>query len=854
MKKFKKGLGKIKRNIQAQGVKHIIFNTFLIIMIAIASMCLLFALYIIISAPNFDKDKLYSKESSIFYYKDGSEMARVGQANRELVSFNDLPQVYVDALISVEDSRFFQHNGLDIARFLKASFYQLIGRPGAGGASTLTMQLVKNHYTDDTAHGIKGIIRKFTDIYMAVFKIENSYTKEEIIEFYVNSQWFGNDGSLNYAGIEGVETASKYFFGKSISEVTLAEASILAGMYQNARILNPYTNPEGVRKRQETVLKLMVSHGYITNEEKDAVLAIPVESLLRSQDRIIKTTENQAVIEYIKDEVEAKTGKSAFQTPMKVYTTIEKDKQKVLNDLENGLLDIGQGKKFTWKEKAQEGTVVTSVKDGSVVAMSGGREYGAGGNHRALSTRNPGSTAKPMFDYAPYIEYLNGSTGDYLFDEPYTYSNGTPITDADDKYEGMITLRQSLVGSRNVTALQTFQKVMASDSSLIPNLVHKFGIDFGDTLYEAHSIGGGIEASPLQLSAAYAVFGRGGYYIEPYVFTKVIYEDDTSYEYKPSKEKIISEETAYMVTSMLIDAKNSIYGFPANVTGTEIAAKTGTTNLSKDDIKNLGVPVGTIPDSWSCAYSPEYSISLWYGYDKITPEFHMNTDEGWSARTNIMNGLAKKIFSTNKTFSRPSGVVSVEVEKYTIPLQLPSENTPTDMRMNELFKEGTEPTEVSQRYAKLDSPTNGRYSVNGSTVTITWDKIDNPRATDSEYLSTYFNNNYGKFAQQYYEKRISENNSQFGSIGYHIYQRLSSGALKDLGWFSNNKFTMSIEYGEDYTFVVKAAYANFKANESDGLIITVKDGDPGSYIDDEDEDEPSSSSGSSSGKPNTSLD
>lgn len=846
MKKVKKWFAGIKRKIQTIGVKHLIWNTILIILIAGASLCLLFALYIIISAPNFDKDNLYSKEATILYYNNGEEMARIGEANRQLVSYDDLPQVFIDALIATEDSRFFQHNGLDIARFLKASVNQLMGR-NAGGASTLTMQLVKNNYTGDEARGIKGIIRKFTDIYMAVFKIENSYTKEEIIEFYVNTQWFGNDGNLNYASIEGIETACEYYFGKSISEVTLAEASILAGMFQNAAILNPYTNPEGVRKRQNIVLSLMVTHGYITEEEKEVVLAIPVQSLLRSQDRIVKGNANQAVIDYIKDDVEEKTGKNPFRVPMKIYTTVDKERQQAVNDLENGTL-------YKWRnEVAQEGLVITSIEDGSVVALSGGRNYVSDGFNRALETRQPGSTAKPMFDYAPYIEYLNGSTGDYLFDEPYTYTNGTPITDADDKYQGMITLRESLVGSRNVTALQTFQKVMATDANLIPNLVHKFGLDFGPTLYEAHSIGGGIEASPLQMSAAYAVFGRGGYYIEPYVFTKVIYEDDSTYEYKPTKEKIISEETAYMVTSMLIDAKNSIYGFSGTITGTEIAAKTGTTNLSQDEVKKLGVPTGTIPDSWTCAYTSEYSISLWYGYDKITPEYHMNVDEGWNARTTIMGALSKRIFSTNKTFSRPSGVISVEVEKYSVPLALPSEGTPSNMRMTELFKEGTEPTEVSYRYAKLDSPTGGRYTTTGNTVTITWSKVDTPKATDYDFLTNHFNENYGGFAQKYYEKRIADNNSELGSLGYHIYQRLSSGALKDLGWYSNNKFTMSIEYGEDYTFVVKSAYANYTANESDGLIINVKNGGSGSSFDDEDDEDDDDNENNSSGS-NTGLD
>lgn len=165
-----------------KNVKNIVLSTILILGIAFVSIVLVFALYIIITAPNFDKDKLYSKESSVLYYNDGlTELARLGSEDRVLVTYDELPQVLIDALIATEDSRFFQHKGMDVARFLKASFGQLIGNNFAGGASTLTMQIVKKVYTNNKDKGIEGIIRKFTDIYMAIFKIESSYTKDIVI-------------------------------------------------------------------------------------------------------------------------------------------------------------------------------------------------------------------------------------------------------------------------------------------------------------------------------------------------------------------------------------------------------------------------------------------------------------------------------------------------------------------------------------------------------------------------------------------------------------------------------------------------------------------------------------------------
>ena len=845
MKKLKEMKEKIKNNIKKRGVGQFIWTCILCLLIFFTSACLLFALYIIISAPNFDKDALYSKEATIIYWKDGSEMVRIGNENRQLVSYSDLPQVYIDALLATEDSRFFQHNGLDVARFLKASLGQVIGNSSAGGASTLTMQLVKKNYTNDNADGIEGIIRKFTDIYMAVFKIENTYTKEEILEFYVNSQWFGHDNNVNTQGIYGVETASQFFFGKSISEVNLAEASILVGMYQNPNNYNPYYYPNECRRRQTTVLKLMVNHGYITQDEMDAVLDIPIESLLSdgNSSKNSESNEVQDVIDYVRSEVVRLTGKNPFEEPMKIYTTIEKNKQDVLNKVENGNY---------WKEYLtedndvvdQEGIVVTSVVDGSVIALSGGRNYAAKSNDRATKiTNQPGSSIKPIMDYGPYFEYLNGSPGDYVFDHPYTYSNGTSIQNSDHIHKGLITVRQALYESRNIPALQLFQKVMNKDGSLIPNLLHSVGINYGDTLYESAAIGGFDGVTPLQMSAIYGMFGRGGNYIEPYVFTKIEYNDGSTYEYTPEKKQVLSSETCFMLTSVLMDMvkyDNAAYvdatgGHPpVAVNGTEIAGKTGTTSLRASDQQALGVPDGTTPDNWYITYDSEYAIAFWYGYDTITPEHYVEMLPAWYLKRDVMAALVTGIFSQNKKFNKTSGVVSVEVEKNTVPLQLPSANTPSDMRTTVYFREGTEPTEISTRYLTLEAPTNGTSKINNNKVTLSWKSITTPKAIDSSYLQKQFNEYYGKWANTYYEKRLEDNSSQFGRLGYEVYSRSSNGTLTDLGWYSNTNYTQSIEAGKKYTFVIKSAYEKWKGNVSDGLVITFTS--PGTDKDDPDPD------------------
>lgn len=813
--KIKKLNLKKKDKNQNINVKETILSIILIGGIALISIMLVFALYIIVSSPDFDKEKLYSKESSVLYYNDGkTELARLGQYDRVLVNYEELPQVLIDAIVATEDSRFFQHSGLDVARFAKASVGQLIGNDKAGGASTLTMQVVKQAYTSGESKGIKGIIRKFTDIYMAVFKVESNYTKEEIIEFYVNSQWFGSTGSLNNSGFAGVEQACQNFFGKSVSDISLAEASIIAGMYQNPSWYNPYTYPERIKKRQKTVLKLMVNHGYITEEEKNAVLDIPIESLLVKKENV-SNGDSRAAIDYIINEVKSDTGYDLRETPMKVITTIDKNVQDVLNKLEKGEIY-----EFP-NEYIQEGIAITNMENGGLSAISGGRNYSARGTNRATTKRQPGSTAKILFDYGPYIEYLNGSPATLFLDEPTTYSNGTSIKNSDSKYNGLMTMRDALAASRNIPALRAFQAVYNENPDYIKNFVKSLGIDYGDELYESASIGGFDGVSPVQMSAAYAAYGRGGYYIKPYSYTEAtLLNNEKVFTKKSEKVKVMSEETAYIITDMLITAaKRGVGGVSVN--GTQIAAKSGTTNLDKATTEKLGIPASATRDAWNITYSSEYAIALWIGYDVNNSEHYLTSNIGVKVRNAVMKAVGSRVYSKNKTFSIPSGIIEVEVEKETIPISLASEYTPESLKMTEIFKEGTEPTENSIRFEKLANPTNGSASNDGTQIKLKWTGINTPDAINTTYLQEYFNKYFDTSASKYYEERITYNNNYVGSLGYNIYEKSSDGTLKYIGRTDNTNYTITNPSGGNVTYVIKSAYSLFTANMSDGLQITV---------------------------------
>lgn len=796
--------------------KNVILSTIMIIGIIGASCVLAFGLYIIFTAPDFDSTKLYNKEATVLYKANGEELTRYGKENRVLVTYNDLPQVFVDALVATEDSRFFQHNGFDAARFMKASFGQALGNSGAGGASTLTMQIVKNTYTSSEATGIRGIVRKFTDIYMAVFKIEKKYTKEEILEFYVNAQEFGIGGT-NFESINGVEQASQYYFGKSVSDLNLSEASLLVGLFNNPYLYNPYNNPEGCTNRRNVVLDLMVRHGYISEEQRDEAQSIPVQSLLKTKEDNSKANPYQAFIDYVINEVRERTGVSPLEVPMAIYTTLDTNIQDVINDVQNG-----NGYNFI-NDKDQLGVAVTSVENGALLAIGGGRNYTPKGLNRATVKRQPGSTAKPIFDYGPLIEYNNVSTVHQFFDEPYTYSDGkTSINNWDGKYWGLSDMTSLLIDSRNVPAVQAFQQV---DKDKIAEFVHGLGIDYGDTLHEAYAIGGmetGI--SPIQSSAAYSAFARGGYYIEPYSYTKIVYlENGKEEEYKYTKKRVMSEETAYMITSMLVKGGTQNVGGNIKISGSDIAAKGGTTNITKNSASALGIPDYTTPDHWNVTFSTDYCIALWYGYDTMGPGNYLTSNTGTKGRKAIMQAIANKIYQPNKRFTKPEGVVEVTLEKETIPYQLASEFTPSNLKITGLFKKGTEPTEVSSRFSSLDNPTNGKAEVSGNKITISWDPVKTPSAIDPTSLTEYFNQGYGQWAKKYYDRRISYNNSNIGSFGYQVYLKTSNGSLQSLGFTNNNYYTYNATGSTtDYSFVVKSSYSIFKSNMSSGLTINAK--------------------------------
>lgn len=771
--------------------KKIILNILIICVIAFASLMAVFFAYIIVKAPKFDPNNLKFTQMSELYDTEGNIITKMGNENRTEISYDDLPEVLIDAIIATEDSKFFQHNGFDLARFMKASMYQLVGKNG-GGASTLTMQIAKNNYTSTESKGFEGITRKFTDIYLSIFKIERKYTKKEILEFYVNDSYLGN-------GAYGVEQASLNYFGKSVSELNLAEASFIAGLFQSPTYYNPYNYPERAEGRRKTVLYLMQRHGYITEEEKEIAENSPITSYIRKTEASGTYSEYQGYIDTVVEELENEYDLNPYTTPLKIYTAMNRSKQDFVNKVMNG-------EAWKWEnENAQAGVVMTDSASGEVLAVGAGRNKNSerSYNYATMTNRQIGSTAKPIFDYGPAVEYLGWGTVNYIDDTPTTYSDGTKISNSDGGYKGRLPLYQALGLSRNVTALKTFQQVSKeAGNDKILKFASSLGItpevDKNGKIHEAHSIGsftgstkkGESRNSPMTMAGAYQAFSNGGYYIKPHTIKKFVYKDtDEVVETKSAKTRVMNDSTAYIINySLNWSATEGLAKSAAGISGVQAAAKTGTSNFDEATRKRYHLSSKAVNDLWVCGYTPKQTITFWYGYDSITKGH--STTSSWSTRDKFYRNLAENLFDKDgSSFARPSSIEEVSVVRNSIPLKKALYGGVVGY-----FRKGTGPDETGTEQAEqLPSVSGVTSSISGNTVHLKWNGI-----SAEDMVNLNFDDSYG-------------------TLGYDIYVKDGSGGSEVyVGTTTSTSYTHTTSYSNP-VYVIYTAYSNYKTNRSKGV-------------------------------------
>ena len=805
----KKGKKSSKKSDKKSLRKKILLG-FMIFFLVCIVLAIIFFAYIALTAGKFDPDKLYSKEASTLIDVNGNTYAKLGSEMRQKISYDDMSEELINAIVATEDSRFFEHNGFDLPRFVKASFGQLLGQD-AGGASTLTMQVSKNQYTSNVATGWEGIKRKFTDIYISMFQIEMNYSKEEILEFYANSYYLGS-------GAYGVEQAAQTYFNKSADELNLAESAMIAGLFQSPVSYDPNINPDKTEARRQTVLSLMKRHGYITDEEYEIAKDMTVDKIvIKGNSSTTDNAQYRGFINAVAEEVEDKTGYNPYQYSMKIYTTMDKEKQDVLND-------IMDGTSYNWEnDVVQAGVVAIDNKTGGIAAISNGRNQdgetwqdfatGSGGNVRQI-----GSTAKPLFDYGPAIEYNNWNTDHPIIDTEHTYSDGTPVNNWDGNYKGIITMRQALVESRNVPAVKTFQSVDNEKiKEFVTNLGLHPGMDSNGKLYEADAIGGYNGEYPLSVAGAYSAFANGGYYIEPHTVTKIKFDETGKVEeYEPERTKVMSAATAYMITDMLVDTAENALGRYSNINGATYAAKTGTSNYDEKTQEALNLPDNAVNDLWVAGYNPDYSVAVWYGYASNSSKYYNRFGSGQNSR--LFNAVAKNFFKADAKFEKPSEVVEVTVERNTGTSLLPSEHTPDSAKTTELFRESTKPTEVSARFNTLGNVSNLKASVSGNKATISWSGINTPEALNQSYWKPFVEKAFGlsKDQNSYLSYIMNYNRSVLGNVVYKVYYK-NGNDLTLLTTTNETSTTVRLPNVDSPTIVVKTGYSNYSGCDSSGV-------------------------------------
>ena len=573
-------------------------------------------LYFVSKAPALSESKLVATTSSKIYDNKNELIADLGSERRVNAQANEIPTDLVKAIVSIEDHRFFDHRGVDTIRIMGAALRNLQGG-GLQGASTLTQQLIKLTYFS-TSTADQTLSRKAQEAWLAV-QLEQKATKQEILTYYINKVYMSNG---NY----GMQTAAENYYGKDLKDLSLPQLALLAGMPQAPNQYDPYSHPEAALERRNLVLSEMKGQKYISAEDYEKAINTPVTDGLQS----LKSANSYPAYmdNYLKeviDQVEQETGYNLLTTGMEVYTNVDKDVQQRLWDVYNTDEYVAYP-----DDELQVASTIVDVTNGKVIAQLGARHQSSnvsfGVNQAVETNRDWGSTMKPITDYAPALEYgIYDSTASIVHDVPYNYpGTNTPVYNWDKGYFGNITIQYALQQSRNVTAVETLNKVGLDKAKTFLN---GLGIDY-PSMHYANAISSNTTesnkqygASSEKMAAAYAAFANGGIYHKPMYVNKIVFSDGSSKEFSDPGTRAMKETTAYMMTEMMKTVLAYGTGRGAYLPWLPQAGKTGTSNYTDEEIEKYIKNSGYVaPDEMFVGYTRKYSMAVWTGYsNRLTP-------------------------------------------------------------------------------------------------------------------------------------------------------------------------------------------------------------------------------------------
>lgn len=620
--------------------------------------------------------------TSIIYDGQSDVVTRLhGVQDRTWVSISELQPSTVYAFISAEDARFFEHEGVDVIRIAGAIVADIKAGSYVQGASTISQQLIKlSHLTSE-----KTISRKAEEAALA-YEMERQYSKEDILEMYLNYVYFGG-------GYYGIEAAAEGYFGVHASDLTLDQSAMLAGILKSPSGYAPHINYAASINRRNNILRLMQDYGYITDDEKKQASA---------RRPTILHDKNEEYSGYYTDAVTKSaaalmgiTVDELIRGGYSIYSAMDSDIQHYCEEM------FKNGELFP-AEDSEAAIVVLEPSTGMVVAMVGGRSYtgGISFNRATDIRRQPGSVIKPVIAYAPAFEYLNYTAADMILDEETTFADYTP-SNYGNKYYGWVTVREAVTKSLNVPAVKTLSAVGVYRAK---DFAKRCGIEFDDKDDSLALALGGFTygVSPLQIAGAYSCFASGGIYNTPTLIKKITDRNGlTVYEYRQDSRRVMSEANAYILTSMLKSVVTEGTGHRLNTLDIPIAGKTGTVGLANGN-----------RDAWMAGYTPEYTAVVWQGYDSDRLGLLPSSATGGTYPALMLYELFNHIYPDGRSgdFEKPESVKQYSIDAKTLKKQhkavLANAMTPQSSRITEYFTEETAPEDVSGYWAVPGSAQN----------------------------------------------------------------------------------------------------------------------------------------------------
>jgi penicillin-binding protein 2A len=577
-------------------------------------------------------------ETSTIFDQQGQEVAKLyAVEDREYVEYQKIPELVKKAFVNTEDERFYSHPGIDVIAIGRAIYKDILAGSAVEGASTITQQLAKNVYLTNQ----KTLWRKTQEALIAL-NLEQNYSKEQILEFYLNEIYFGD-------AVYGIQAASEYYFGKDVQDLNLSETATLAGLPKAPNNYSPFKNYEKAIERRNTVLYLMHRNGSITAEQKDAAMKEELKLVKKG-----KSKEGlQSYIDYLLKEASEKYGlteNQLYRGGYKIHTQMDALAQQSMAKAFSNPKLFPASKS---KDIVQAGMVMLDPHTGGIVAMMGGRDYVSKDLNRALRKRSPGSAFKPLAVYAPALE-KGWNPYDMLRDEKLTFAGNYSPKNYNNQYDGEVTLYDSLKDSKNVPAVWLLNEI-GIDTSF--RYLDRFGIPYDKK--EDRQLGialGGLTngVSTLDMARAYSAFANQGVIIEPHIISSIHDRDgNVIVEAEVNTSTVVSEQTAYYMTKMLQTVVSDGTGKAASM-NRPVAGKTGTTQMEGTGGKGNR-------DAWFVGYTPEYVGAIYMGYDQSDSKTNYLT-KGSSVTAAIFKTVMEETLQGRKvtSFTKPKGIPELQ--------------------------------------------------------------------------------------------------------------------------------------------------------------------------------------------------